>query len=279
MIKAKHAQIEFTNYCNLACVECPHRMMKRKKEHMSREVQQRVLEVLKPIELETIITHKDGEPLLHPEFPMIFRRLCAVKPKTKIDIYTNAYFLTPKVFHELGSYTVGNKVWFLVTMHGHKYDGTPYDFRKPSENVLDALNIIKENGWNNIEFIVSAHKTDYVSQEHMKMFYDYWMSVKAHSKAIHNVHANTHINPWGQRIEMKEGMVHYEACPYSDSNHLFIGVTGNVIPCCMDLEEEIIFGNIMTDDLKKIEKRRREFYAVMVENKVREHELCVKCLS
>lgn len=279
MIKARHCQVELTNRCNLACAECPHRMMERKQENMTQPVFQKILQIMEPMKPETVIVHKDGEPLLHPQFDSLFSDICQLLPETKVDVYTNAYFLKPELFEKLGESTVRNKVWFLVTMHGHKYGGEPYDLRKPSENVLNCLDIIKTKRWHNIEFIISSHKTDLVSQRHMKMFYDFWVSMKGQFPAIHNVHANTHINPWGQRIEMKEGMVHYEACPYSDSNHLFIGVTGNVLPCCMDLEEEIIFGNIMTDDLEEIERKRQAFYEVMRENKVREFELCRKCLS
>lgn len=279
MIKAKHLQIELTNRCNLACAECPHRMMKRKQESIVQPVFQKMLQIMEPMNPATVIVHKDGEPLLHQYFDSLFADICRTLPEAKIDVYTNACYLSPALFEKLGEATIRNKVWFLVTMHGHKFDGTPYDLRGPSENVLTCLDIIETKKWKNIEFIISSHKTDFVNQRHMKIFYDFWISMKGKYSAIHNIHANTHINPWGQRIKMKEGMVHYEACPYSDGAHLFIGVTGNVLPCCMDLEEEIVFGNIMTDDLEEIESKRQAFYEVMRENKVREFELCQKCLS
>ena len=279
MMKANHVQIELTNRCNLACVECPHRMMKRKQEDMKQPVFQKILQIIEPMKPQTVIVHKDGEPLLHPYFDSLFSDICQLLPYTKVDVYTNAYHLTPALFEKLGEARRNNIFWFLVTIHGHDYKGEPYDLRKPSENVLTCLDIIKAKGWKGIEFIISSHKTDQVSQQSMKMFYDYWTSIKQGHRALRDVHANTNINPWSQRIKMKEGMVHYQACPYADGAHLFIGVTGNVLPCCVDLEEEIVFGNIMTDDLNEIEARRQSFYEIMRENKERTFELCQKCLS
>ena len=279
MIKFDHLQMEITNYCNLACVECPHRMMKRKLEHMESDVFNKIMSIIEPMKPTTVIVHKDGEPLMHPKFVDMFRTICATVPYSKIDIYTNAYFLKPKLFEELMKAKVNNKVWFLMTIHGHDYRGEPYDLRKPGENILACLDLIRAKKWKNVEFVITSHKTDYVSQQNMKMYYDYWTAVKANNRPLRDVHANADINPWGQRIKMKEGMVHFEACPYGDGAHFFIGVTGNGLPCCMDLDEEIVFGNIMTDDLNEIEAKRQDFYETMRINKERKYKLCQKCLS
>ena len=87
---------------------------------------------------------------------------------------------------------------------------------------------------------------------------------------------NSDINPWGGLIK-QEHMSTFTGCPYGDGEHFFIGVTGNVIPCCIDLEEEIIFGNIMKDPKSEILERRNEFYQSLKEGPTR--SLCKRCLN
>ena len=73
------------------------------------------------------------------------------------------------------------------------------------------------------------------------------------------VHCNCAINPWTGRIE--EGTVKFNGCPYGDFGHWFFGVTGNVIACCLDLEEEIVLGNVMKDTPVELLLRTQTFYA------------------
>lgn len=275
MIKAKHLQIELTNYCNLACVECPHRFMKRELQHMEYDVFTKVVDLIKDNNFETVILHKDGEPLMHPKFTEYFQ-LIAYHTKSKLDLYTNAHLLRKNTFKSMCESISpnGNKLWLLVTFHMHKYDGTRYEFEKAEENVKQCI----EMKCPNVEFILATHKTDYTKERDVKKWYVRWANVATENPSIYAIHANTHINPWGGRIEQKEGMVHFYSCPYGDSAHYFIGSSGNVLPCCIDLDEEIVFGNVLTDDIEEIERNRQEFYTRIMSDKV-DFELCGKCLT
>ena len=53
---------------------------------------------------------------------------------------------------------------------------------------------------------------------------------------------------------------HYNGCPYADFGHWFFGATGNIIACCLDLEEEIIFGNVLEDDPVEMFAKTDAFY-------------------
>jgi hypothetical protein len=108
----------------------------------------------------------------------------------------------------------------------------------------------------------------------MQEWFKFWENLKSVNRSIYAIHANTAINPWAGKIK-QENVIHFtEGCPYRSGDHLFIGVTGNVLPCCIDLEEEIVIGNIMEDDFDLILDVREEFY-----KKERNEELCKKCLS
>jgi len=265
-------QIEFTNHCNLQCVECPHRMMKRKRQHMMPDVIEKVLEYIRLLSPNTVIMHKDGEPLLHPSFKEIFTSVVEAVPTTKIDIYTNGFFITLGLVEYLSAMAKENKVWLLVSFHRHSYDGSKYNLSTVLRNLTEAITLRSPN----IEFVITTHKTDLVDEEEGQKWYQYWRKMQKEYPAIYDVHYNTLINHWGGRI--KQGtLVHFNRCPYYREDHFFIGVTGNVLPCCIDLEEEIVFGNIMTDDFETIRTKRRKFYETLNRGGPQE-DLCIRCM-
>ena len=63
----KNLMIEITNACNLRCVMCYNRLMKRKKGFMDEETFQLVLNNAKKIGIEMIGLYTTGEPFLHPK--------------------------------------------------------------------------------------------------------------------------------------------------------------------------------------------------------------------
>ena len=267
-------QVELTNYCNLQCEECPHRIMERDLKHMDEATFSKVLDYVTELNPQTIILHKDGEPLLHPHFGDYFARI-AERSSAKIDLYTNATMLTPDLVKYMAMVARKNKIWILVTFHRYKYDGTPYDISKIEDNLLQCIQLHERN----VEFVITTHHTDHTDKEKDKQWYVKWTNVRVEHKNIYNIHMNTLINPWGGRIHQQEGMAHFYTCPYRDSLHFFVGVTGNVLPCCIDLEEEIVFGNIMTDDIGEIFERRRAFYQKMYDGEEPEYPLCQVCLE
>lgn len=272
----KHIQVELTNSCNLACMECPHRVMKRPMQSMEEEVFQRFISIVEKFEAEqplgTIILHKDGEPLLCRSFEDYFARI-AEKTAAKIDLYTNGYLLTADKVAYMAQSAQRNKIWILISFHNFRYDGFRYDLTKVEENLKACLEVDAPN----VEFIISMHKLDLTDEQWTQDFYIKWTNVSIQNPKLKAVHVNTCINHWAGRIEQKQEMANYVACPYMDASHMFIGVSGNVLPCCIDMEEEIIFGNILHDDLSEIMEKREKFYK---QHEAREvpHELCSKCL-
>jgi hypothetical protein len=76
---------------------------------------------------------------------------------------------------------------------------------------------------------------------------------------------------------------HYNGCPYADFGHWFFGVTGNIIACCLDLEEEIVLGNVLVDSPVEMFAKTEAFYAEqrrMLEAKERvTHQVCANCFG
>ncbi len=267
-----HIQIELSSKCNLKCVECPQRLMERKRQFMSDEVFQVLLDkYIISMAPRTIILHKDGEPLMHPRILEYMQRIDD-HVKTKMDLYTNGLLLKPEmldVFSQLRS-----KVWILVSFHWFNADGSRVEYQKTGRRLMDCI----RNCPTNVEFVMVSHVTDLADESELKKWQKGWLDVaKEHPAALRDVHINTAINPWAGRIKQKN-TIEFVGCPYSDGEHYFVGVTGNVTACCMDLEEEIIFGNIMVDDKEEIESKRNPFYERMQSGN-KDEEVCRKCLT
>jgi MoaA/NifB/PqqE/SkfB family radical SAM enzyme len=258
-------------------MECPHRFMERGLAHMDEKIFEAVEQVVSHFEsnggLTTIIPHKDGEPFLCPSFREYFARLTKCT-KAKFNVYTNGHLLTPELVEFMSKEIGEGEVWILVSFHHFKYDGTNYGLSKVEQNLKSCLDLQLEN----VRFVITTHKLDLTDDMWSRDFYAKWMNVKLERPKLYDVHVNTKIDHWAGRIHQRHGAKELIVCPYLDRSHLFVGVTGNVIPCCMDLEEEIIFGNVLVDDLEDIMIKRSAFFDLH-DRKEFPHSLCEKCLD
>jgi radical SAM protein with 4Fe4S-binding SPASM domain len=247
--------------------------MVRPRKYMSQAVFDRLLEsYIAPMQFNTVIPHKDGEPLLHPSFEAMFKAIAGASRASKIDIYTNGLMLTKDMVKVFAS--VPNKVWLLITFHQVNRDGSRNDYSALEYMLVDVLPGLSGL---NVEIILVTHPLDQIEYERAKEWQAKWLNRKRSEKALIDVHVNRQINPWTGLIE-HPNCVSFEGCPYADGNHFFVGVTGNVIPCCMDLEEEIVLGNIMKNDPDEICEARDKFYGDMINGIVR-RKLCKRCLT
>lgn len=264
-----HIQVELTNYCNLRCVECPNRLMKRPRAFMDTAVFDKVLSYVDAVKPQTIILHKDGEPLLHPEL-FSFVQGIGRESAANIDIYTNGLKMTEEIVTRLVD-SVENKFRFLITFHLFNEGGIANNYEKVKAELLKIRNIDRDN----LEIILCTHVTDSTNKEQLNEWQAFWEGKK--TKTMDAIHVNANINPWTGLID-QENTIKFDACPYMDFAHLFIGVTGNVIPCCMDLEEKLLVGNIMTDDREKLFAAIETHYETLKERMTMK-ELCRKCIN
>lgn len=201
----------------------------------------------------TFIGHKDGEPLLNKQFPRRLLDISNYVPDMKIDIYSHGLML-PKLaargedFFEFAA-TLRNRVRYMMSYHPVNHDGSLNDY----EPVVRYLSKVLSNPPHNVEFITVSHKSKWVSEEMQQGWVDVWRGLPI------TVHSNCSINPWTGRME-DVATCKYNGCPYSDFGHWFFGATGNIIACCLDLEEEIVLGNVLKDDPAKMLAKTAAFY-------------------
>ena len=264
-------QIELTNRCNLTCVECPHRFMQRERQDMSFQTVQAVIDkCIIPYKPGTLILHKDGEPLLHPDFEEIVKRFTEISD-AKVDIYTNGTRLTKDKIEFMKDLT--NKFWFLVSFHLFNADGKRNDYVQIAENLVNCLAMRTEN----FEFVIATHKTDFADMDELDAWKARWIEIAKIYPALRGIHINTALNPWLGLID-QGNTITFPACPYADGQHLFIGVTGNVLACCMDLEEDLVFGNVHDQDFNIAMTSRQRHYQNLRSGKILE-DVCKRCLT
>ena len=254
-------QIETSSYCDLTCGYCPNRSMERKREFMSDEVFDTILHKyivpykhVNSFSPPTFIPHKDGEILLNKNLPHLLRKLANTAPDMTVDIYSHGLML-PK-WKERGQdfmeflATLPNRVRYMMSYHPRNHDDSVNNYAP----VVGYLSRVLADPPKNVEFITVSHKSRWVTDEMQNKWRTVWQGLPI------TVHANCSINPWTGRMEDIAPCA-YNGCPYSDFGHWFFGATGNVIACCLDLEEEIILGNVLRDDPAEVFVITEAFYA------------------
>ena len=243
-LEYKNLQIELTNACNLSCVECPHRVMQRTVCNMSDDVFTKILnEFIVGKNIFGVILSKDGEPLINNRLTSYINRISDVNQTVKIDLYTNGLFLNKQFLVNLASKPNMSRV--MITFHFYDACGQKNDYQPLTDLLLEVLQIPMPK----ISFSLITHITKFVSTQELDDWKKFWTQVKLANK-FDAIIVNPHINPWNGKVP--EGNTWNDVCAYGHGMDLFIGNTGNVLACCADLDEEIIFGNIMTEPLIKL---------------------------
>lgn len=257
-MKFNRIYVELSNICNLNCSFCS--KDKRKKRNLTIEEFEHILNNIKNY-TNLIYLHIKGEPLLYKNLNKVFE-LCK-KNNINIKITTNGIYL--------------NKYIDLI----NKYDNI-----KQINISLMCEN--KKNNYLNYIFETSSKiKTTIV--------YRVWLSNKSESNIIidqilkyynqkdtgKNIKLNEHIYldkdieftwPNEGKLQSKNGIC------YGTRTHIGILSNGEVVPCCLDSEGIMTFGNIFNKSLEEIIKSNRFItFNEKIKKGVMPCKLCEKC--
>lgn len=274
-------QIETTSICNLTCGYCPNKDMERERKFMDRAVWTTILnkyvlpykDVNTPAgNRPTLIPHKDGESLLNKQFLDLLQEASdTVGAGMNIDVYSHGLMLP--VWRKRGKdvfeffRSLPNRVRYLMSYHPYNHDGSVNDYTDTFAYMREVL----ANGPKNVEVIMVAHISKQADEQAILAWKESWVGLPV------TVHANVSINPWTGLIDDPH-VSKFNGCPYGDFGHWFFGVTGNLIACCLDLEEEIVFGNVMVDEPQAMFDKVQEFYRAQTRREVA-YPVCNNCFG
>ena len=270
--------VEITNVCNLKCEFCLE--TKREKKFMQISDFELVINRIKDY-TDLILLHVKGEPLLHPNLKEILD-ICD-KNSIKVNITTNTTLLKDKL-EILGE----SKSLRQLNLSIHDLEQN-----KINENnqLLEIVNTVKEIKKLNSEIIISYRlwNMNQIGENNKNLKFlqilenEYGFS-NLYEKCLKNnfveLDTNTFLN---QDIEfewpnMDDDIISEIGKCYGLKNQIGILVSGDVVPCCLDTNGDIILGNIFNENLEEIlNKEKSKKIIDGFNNSKLEEELCKRC--
>lgn len=273
--------VEITNICNLKCKFCPD--SKREKQFMKCEEFEQILKKIKPY-TNLIYLHVKGEPLLHPELKELLS-LCE-KYEIYVNITTNATLLLKNIQTIINSKAIRQMNLSLHSVSQNNQD-EQYNTKMYLENIMTATKRIYEETdilisyrlWN-LEDIKQNEKNKEIIHRLEKEYNILDLIEKAKENKAIKLEKRTYLN---QDIQFTwpniNGKIISEIgkC-FGLRNQIAILVNGDIVPCCLDQEGDIILGNIYKNELEEIlnsEKARKIIQGFEGHKLV--HPLCKRC--
>jgi len=235
--------IETTNFCNAACVFCPHTFMARKKLIMDDKTFELVIARIKEDRIKPFgfCMNGTGEPLIDKN---IFARACRLKKEFSsaiVKIHTNFNLATPPIIDDLLSSGLDE---INISVNGYKkenYENAMHlDFDRTITNVHTLIEKRRQIG-SNLKIRISMVLVDWNEGDEL-CFLEQW-SDKVDSVSVNRAtnYGNTVRETAGNnRIDPNTSPLPCRAL----WDTISIASDGRIMLCCMDSEGRDNFGNI-----------------------------------
>ena len=260
----KILSIEFTSACNAKCIMCPQPEMDRKKENMSFEVLQKVVDDCKGKPLKKINLFWMGDSTVDKNMIEKIRIIRKNLPGVKLYLSTNAQLLSEKRSRILLEENLLDVINFDIDgLNKNTFEGirVKLDFDVVTKNVMYFLNYKKE--------IKKSTPETRVTIIDMKPTKDEVLGFIAHwSNYADKVDVN-HYNTWGgtqDELNYDDGHIkdeHDSKFTESTSNgfdfacthpweEMVVGADGRIGLCCLDHELNEQVGDIKDNTIEQI---------------------------
>jgi radical SAM protein with 4Fe4S-binding SPASM domain len=247
-----HLDIEPTNACNLKCPMCPRTVLindvNKSKDFkvgsMSFETYKKIIDEASEIGVYSVKLNWLGEPLIHPDIVNMVRY---AKKKGIIDVMlnTNAVLLNEELSRNLIEAGL-DKIFF-------SFDSP---FKEKYEKIRIGAKF--ENTLNNIKSLVDIRnnmgKTSPLTRVSMVLMDSNRNEYNKFVELFKNIVDVVAYVEYREPTANAKYKIDYEkkfACSQL-WQRMFIAWNGDVIPCCVDSEKEMIINNIHKDSIKNI---------------------------
>ena len=292
MKKFTKIYIEITNQCNLSCSFCP--KTKRKSHFMTVEEFTHIINSTKA-QGENFYLHVMGEPTAHPYFAD-FLKICKDNG-VKVNITTNGTLL-----HRVGDAIVENTVRSVsVSMHSFEANSLNKDMKDYLDKIMefckksigsgitvelrlwnfDRESIYDKNQLNGqiVDYLESNLELDF---DLRKVMTDKFAEMETSNSRKFNFRLKDRIFlGMAQHFDWPDITKEERYCDgfcYGLRNQIAILASGDVVPCCLDSEGNIVLGNIHENTLQEIfdGERAQAIYTGFTHRKAVE-PLCQTC--
>jgi len=276
--------VEPTNRCNLRCSICSRGEGGRETGFMELELFREIVSQLRELNPLVITLHLAGEPLLHPRLPEMIR--LATDNGIGTTLSTNGMLLSEGLAQELiEAGLLSLRVDFSPNKGKFESARSGSDWSQVRENINFLLALKKKRGLyfpvvkiQNIRFSEGEEPERQEMQDLKALFSD--------NPADEYFHFQTH--SWGGKFAEKQRenptyKLSIKRAKYHPCTHLWnsfvITYEGHVVPCCRDLNAELVLGDIRNQ--KVLQVWRSEEYENLrrlhVNKKIAEIDLCRHC--
>lgn len=268
--------VEITNVCNLKCKFCLE--TNRKKEFMEANSFEKIARKICEY-TDLILLHVKGEPLLHKDLDKILD--IALKYNLKVNITTNTTLLENN-FEIL----VNSKALRQINLSVHDLEQNNI-----KDNFLKVIKTSKKIKEKNPNLIISYRLWNMSSlgensknREFLNILEKEYFVEKLYEKCMQESFVKLDDNVFlNQDIEFKWPEINGEILRecgkcYGLKTQIAILVNGDVVPCCLDTNGDIVLGNILNQELEDIleSKRAKDMINGFNENRLLEN-LCKRC--
>lgn len=283
MKRFKRIYIETTNICNLACDFCP--KTNRDKKIMSIENFEIIVREIKNI-TDYIYLHLMGEPLFNKNLRDYLE--IAYKNNLKVNITTNGTLIEDNF-----DILINSKALRQINFSLHSFEGnnSNIDFHKYLNDILECSKDIIENTniiisfrlWN-FDSINNKGKNNLNIEvlKIIKEFFNYEEDIldnlnkNKRIKLQNNLYLNSAEKFSWPDIKIDE--ISSKGFCHGLRDHFGILSNGDVVPCCLDSDGNIVLGNIFKNTIEEILKYERAinmYNGFSNRNKV--EYLCKRC--
>ena len=263
--------LEITNVCNLNCSFCVGTT--RKKKFISVSEFSVLAEKIKPY-TDFLYFHLMGEPLLHPNLEEILN--ISHKLGFKVIITTNGVLLdktadillkSPALFKvniSLHSFEAN------IGINKESYFSSCFDFADSASKkaIVTVFRLWNNGGANSLnEEILNMMSSRFTGEEwaknskgiriRQKLFMEYGDKF---DWPMHSSKTTDHITCYGTK------------------DHVGVLCDGSVVPCCLDYDGNLSFGNLFNDSLDEILKTDEAIrFFTAIRNKIAPSQMCKTC--
>lgn len=277
--------LEPTNFCNLHCPLCPTGagLIKRKKRSLKFNEAKIILDKIGK-EIFHLRLWNWGEPLLNKDLFKIIKY--AKKFRIFVNTSTNAHFLNKKIARDVVNSGLDE---IIISLDGASQETyTKYRKNGNFKRVLDSIKEIvnekrktrKKNPEIKLQFIIMKHNEHEIGKminlaKNLGVNVLFFKSV-----GLMDVNVKENIKkylPSNKEFIRKSFNKVENKCDYI-FEEITINVDGSVVPCCRDINNKYVFGNIFKQNLKEIWNSEKfiNFRKIVLSEK-KKIDICKNC--